>query len=60
MRFDRLTLKAQEAFQKAQEIAGKQNQQELTPEHLFLSLLQQEEGLVPAILKKIGINMARL
>lgn len=60
MRFDKLTIKAQEALQSAQDIAGKQNQQEITPEHLLLALLRQEEGVVPAILKKIGANIPAL
>ena len=58
MRFDRLTVKAQEAVQAAQDLAGKRNQQQIFPAHLLLSLIDQEEGLVPAILKKIGANVS--
>ena len=57
MRFDRLTHKAQEAVQEAQSIAGKMNQQEITPEHLFLALLRQEEGVVASLLAKVGANV---
>ncbi len=57
MRFDRLTLKAQEAVQEAQSIAGKLNQQEITPEHVFLALLRQEEGVVASLLSKVGANV---
>jgi ATP-dependent Clp protease ATP-binding subunit ClpA len=60
MRFDRFTLKAQEAVQEAQNLAGKWNQQEIAPEHLLYALLTQEGGVVPAILKKIGVEPARL
>lgn len=60
MRFDKLTLKAQEAVQEAQNIAGKYNQQEITPEHLLLALIGQEGGVVPAILKKIGANVGKI
>jgi len=60
MRFDRLTLKAQEAVQEAQNIAGKLNQQEITPEHLLLALVRQEGGVAPAILKKIGANIPKI
>ena len=56
MRLDKLTLKAQEAFQEAQNIAGKFNQQEITPEHILLAFLQQEGGVVPAIFSKVGTN----
>ncbi len=57
MRFDKLTIKAQEAVQAAQDFAGRNNQQEITPEHLLLALINQDEGVVPAILKKIGLNI---
>ncbi len=60
MRFDRFTLKAQEAIQEAQNLAGKWNQQEISPEHMLYALLSQEEGVVPAILKKIGVETARI
>ncbi len=60
MRFDRFTLKAQEAVQEAQGLAGKWNQQEITPEHLLYALLMQEGGVVPAIVKKIGVEPAQL
>ncbi len=60
MRFDRLTLKAQEAVQEAQSIAGKLNQQEITPEHLLSALIKQEGGVAPSILKKIGANLSKM
>ncbi|MBU4484233.1 ATP-dependent chaperone ClpB [bacterium] len=56
MRLDKLTLKVQQAIQFAQDIAGKYNQQQLEPEHILLALLQQEEGVVDGILKKIGAD----
>jgi ATP-dependent Clp protease ATP-binding subunit ClpB len=57
MRFDKLTIKAQEAVQEAQNIAGRKNQQEITAEHLLLALLTQEGGVAPSILKKVGVNI---
>ncbi|MFH1829499.1 MAG: ATP-dependent chaperone ClpB [Pseudomonadota bacterium] len=60
MRFDRFTIKAQEAINEAQNLAGKWNQQEISPEHMLYALLSQEEGVVPAILKKIGAEPARI
>lgn len=60
MRFDRLTIKVQEAFQEAQNLAGKFNQQEICPEHLLFAMIQQEGGVVHALLSKIGINSVKL
>lgn len=56
MRFDRFTLKAQEAVQAAQEIADKHNHQAIEPEHLLSALLDQEGGIVPPILQKLGVD----
>ncbi len=60
MRLDKLTIKAQEAMQEAQNLAGKFNQQEITPEHLLMALMQQGEGVVPSLLAKLGANRAGL
>ncbi len=56
MRFDRFTLKAQEAVQASQEIADKHNHQAIEPEHLLAALLDQEGGIVVPILQKLGID----
>jgi len=53
---DKLTIKAQEAISKMQDVAGTYNHQELTPEHLLLAFLGQEDGVVPSILAKLGVN----
>lgn len=60
MRFDKLTVKLQEAFAEAQNLAGKFNQQEITPDHLLYAMLLQEEGIVVGILKKIGTDVAHI
>jgi len=57
MRLDRFTIKAQEAIASAQRIATERNNQQITPEHLLLALVTQEEGIVPPILKKIGASV---
>ena len=54
MKFDKLTLKAQEALQEAQEAADNFGHPEIRPEHLCLALLRQEEGIAGAVLKKLG------
>lgn len=60
MRFDRLTVKVQEAFGEAEKLAGKFNQQEISPEHLLFAMIEQDGGIVSAILKKIGTNVSQL
>ncbi|MBI4365720.1 MAG: ATP-dependent chaperone ClpB [Deltaproteobacteria bacterium] len=60
MRLDRLTLKAQEAFQAMQRIAGTRRHQELQPEHLLLALLQEPEGTPNAVIQKIGAALPAL
>jgi len=56
MRFDKLTIKAQEAFSDAQRLASESGNQSLEPEHLLLALLRQPEGVVKPIFEKIGIE----
>ncbi len=60
IRFDRFTIKAQEAFADAQSIALDRNQQQLDVEHLLLALINQKEGLTLQILQKLGANIAGL
>jgi ATP-dependent Clp protease ATP-binding subunit ClpB len=56
IRFDKLTIKAQEALQSAHEIAQKLNHQEVDCEHLLSALIQQPDGLVRPLLEKLGVN----
>jgi len=56
MRLDKLTIKAREAVQAAQELAGSRGHQELTPEHLLAALLDQAEGVTGALLRKLGVD----
>lgn len=60
MNFQKLTLKSQEAFQTAQQIAESYNNQALEPEHLFAALVQDANGLVPEILNKLGANLSKI
>src|SRR5438270_2233833 len=57
---DRLTEKTQEAIQQAQALAQEAQQQEITPEHLLLALLQQQDGTVPPILRQAGVDPDRI
>ena len=54
IRPDKMTIKTQEALAGAQEAAGRLGNGAIEPEHLLLALLEQEGGLVPALLQKIG------
>ena len=60
MQPDRLTVKSQEALQEAQHIAHGFSHQEVDGEHLFLALLGQPESLLPELLEKIGVPVAKL
>jgi len=56
MRLDQFTVKAQEAITTAQTLAEKSDHPEVTTEHLLKTLLEQEGGVVPAALGKLGLN----
>ena len=56
MRFDKLTIKAQEAFSEAQGIAAQNGHQALEPVHLLLALLDQKEGIIQPVFEKMGID----
>ncbi len=59
-RLDKFTIKAQEAVQRAQELAADQGQQQIDPLHLLAALLGEQEGIVQPLLEKIGVNRAQL
>jgi ATP-dependent Clp protease ATP-binding subunit ClpB len=60
MRFDKFTLKAQEVLQTAQQQAEQMGHQQIEPEHLVGAILDQQEGVVPSILGKIGADREHL
>jgi ATP-dependent Clp protease ATP-binding subunit ClpB len=55
IRWEKLTLKAQEAVQRGNELASERGNPELLPLHLLAALLEDKEGIVPPVLEKIGI-----
>ncbi|PIR50386.1 ATP-dependent chaperone ClpB [Candidatus Peregrinibacteria bacterium CG10_big_fil_rev_8_21_14_0_10_49_24] len=57
MNLENYTTKATEAVQGTIELAGKMKQQALMPQHLLLVLLQQSEGLIPTLLRKIEVDV---
>jgi ATP-dependent Clp protease ATP-binding subunit ClpB len=59
-RFDKFTVKAQEALQATQDVAGRFGNQQLEPVHLLLALTEQADGIVPAILGRLGVAAGAL
>ena len=56
IRWDKFTVKAQEAVQRATEIASEHGNPELMPLHVIAALLEDREGIVPPVLERIGIG----
>jgi ATP-dependent Clp protease ATP-binding subunit ClpB len=57
MRLDKFTLRAQEGIQSAIELAERNQNQSVEPEHLLAAMLEQPEGIVRPILGKLGVNV---
>ncbi|HEX8071246.1 MAG TPA: ATP-dependent chaperone ClpB [Pyrinomonadaceae bacterium] len=57
MRLERFTLRGQEAIQSAIELAERNQNQQVEPEHLLVALLEQPEGIVRPLLGKLGANL---
>jgi ATP-dependent Clp protease ATP-binding subunit ClpC len=57
MKFDRFTERAQDAAAHAYEILQRYSHTQVDTEHVLLALLEQPEGVVPAILEKLGVNV---
>ena len=60
LRFEKLTVKAQEALQDAHEVAARHENQEITPLHLLAALVNQADGVVPPLLARLGIRKEAL
>ena len=56
IRWDKFTVKAQEAVQRASNLASEHGNPELMPVHLLAALVEDKEGIVPPVLEKIGIG----
>src|SRR4051794_9499008 len=59
-RMDKLTLKSQEAVQRAQEVAQERGHQRLEPMHLLVALLDGEQPVVRSLLGQLGVNPAQI
>jgi ATP-dependent Clp protease ATP-binding subunit ClpB len=60
MKFDKFTLKTQEALATAQQIALQQSSTLLTPLHLLAAILRDDDGVAISILKTIGTTVNRI
>jgi ATP-dependent Clp protease ATP-binding subunit ClpB len=60
LRFEKLTVKAQEALQDAHEVAARHENQEITPLHLLAALTNQADGVVPPLLARLGVRKETL
>src|ERR671923_162913 len=60
MQLDRFTIKSQEALQAAIRLAAERRNTETAPAHLLLALLDQEEGIVGPVLRKVGADPAAI
>lgn len=60
MNLQKFTFKAQEALQTAQEIAASYNNQAIENIHLLAAMVQDQSGLIPEIIRKIGANLSNI
>ena len=56
LRFEKMTVKAQEAVQAAQEVAARHENQQIEPMHLLAALVAQADGVVPPLLARLGVR----
>jgi ATP-dependent Clp protease ATP-binding subunit ClpB len=57
IRWDKFTVKGQEAVQRASELASEHGNPELLPLHMLTALVEDREGIVPPVLEKVGIGV---
>ncbi len=60
IRGDKFTVKSQQAIQQAQQRAAELGNPEVQPVHLLLALVEDREGVIPAVLEKVGVPTERL
>ncbi|MBX6359632.1 ATP-dependent chaperone ClpB [Pseudacidobacterium ailaaui] len=60
IRWDKFTVKSQEAVQAASSLAAEHGNPELLPLHLLAALLQDKEGIIVPVLEKVGLPTAQL
>ena len=60
MKFDKFTIKVQEAIMAARSLAQERNHQQIEPVHLLIALIDQKDGITTPLLQKLGINIRDL
>ncbi len=60
IRWDKFTVKSQQAMEQAQARAAELGNPEVQPVHLLLALIEDREGVIPSVLEKIGVPTERL
>src|ERR1700740_3601255 len=60
LRFEKMTVKAQEALQSAQEVAASHENQQVEPLHLLAAMVAQTDGVVSPLLARLGIRSEAL
>ena len=60
LRFDKMTVKAQEACRKRKEMAARHENQQIEPVHLLAALVAQTDGVVPPLLARLGVRSEAL
>jgi ATP-dependent Clp protease ATP-binding subunit ClpB len=60
IRWEKLTVKSQQAVEQAQARAAELGNPEVLPVHLLLALVEDREGVIPSVLDKIGVPTERL
>jgi ATP-dependent Clp protease ATP-binding subunit ClpB len=60
IRWDKFTLKSQEAIQRASSLANENGQPEVLPLHLLMALVEDREGIIVPLLQKIGVPTEQL
>nr|DAW12315.1 MAG TPA: ATP-dependent chaperone [Inoviridae sp.] len=53
MNFNKLTIKASEAIQEANSLCSNRGNNQILPEHLFFAMIEQTDGYLPVIIKKL-------
>src|SRR5688572_12030036 len=60
MNVERLTVRSKEAFNRAQTLARDQGNQHVEAEHVLHALFEDNDGMAPALAKKVGADPARV
>ena len=60
LRFEKMTVTAQEALQSAQEIAARHENQQIEPVHLLAAMVEQTDGVVAPLLARLGLRAESL